>query len=32
MKKRNLGLTGRRKFLLQMLVAFVLASVLVVMQ
>ncbi|MBZ5593367.1 MAG: phospho-N-acetylmuramoyl-pentapeptide-transferase [Acidobacteriia bacterium] len=30
-KKRNLGLTGRRKFLMQVLVAFVLASVLLVL-
>jgi phospho-N-acetylmuramoyl-pentapeptide-transferase len=32
MKKRNLGLTGRRKFLTQVLVAFVLASVLLVLK
>src|SRR2546428_12204060 len=32
MKKRNLGLTGRRKFLMQVLVAFVLASVLLVLK
>ena len=31
-KKRNLGLTGRRKFLMQVLVAFVLASVLLVLK
>src|SRR5260370_37330943 len=31
MKKQNLGLTGRRKFFLQVLVAFVLASVLLVL-
>src|SRR6058998_2460899 len=31
-KKRNLGLTGRRKFLAQVLVAFVLASVLLVLK
>jgi len=32
MKKRNLGLTGRRKFFLQVLVAFVLASILLVLK
>src|SRR5713226_3023763 len=32
MKKQNLGLTGRRKFLLQVLVAFALASVLLVLK
>ena len=32
MKKRNLGLTGRRKLLMQVLVAFVLASVLLVLK
>jgi phospho-N-acetylmuramoyl-pentapeptide-transferase len=32
MKKRNLGLTGRRKFLMQVLVAFVLAGVLLVLK
>ncbi|HVP44975.1 MAG TPA: phospho-N-acetylmuramoyl-pentapeptide-transferase [Bryobacteraceae bacterium] len=31
-KRRNLGLTGRRKFLMQVLVAFVLASVLLVLK
>src|SRR5713101_7693051 len=32
MKKRNLGLTGRSKFLMQVLVAFVLAGVLLVLK
>src|SRR6266446_5310891 len=32
MKKRNLGLTGRSKLLMQVLVAFVLASVLLVLK
>ncbi len=32
MKKRNLGLTGRRKFLMQVLLAFMLASVLLVLK
>jgi phospho-N-acetylmuramoyl-pentapeptide-transferase len=31
-KRRNLGLTGRRKFLMQVLVAFVLATVLLVLK